>query len=41
MTNLITPGQGIIFMKVGVHAQEDLASIIQRKTKEIEDAGFA
>lgn len=41
MTNLITPGQGIIFMKVGVHAKEDLASIIQRKTKEIDDAGFA
>jgi hypothetical protein len=28
-------------MKVGVHAQEDLASIIERKTKEIEEAGFA
>lgn len=41
MTNLITPGQGIIFMKVGIHAQEDLASIIKRKTKEIDDAGFA
>lgn len=41
MTNLIVPGQGLIFMKVGVHANEDLASIIQRKTKEIDDAGFA
>lgn len=41
MTNLIVPGQGLIFMKVGVHANEDLASIIERKTKEIEDAGFA
>ena len=41
MANLIVPGQGLIFMKVGVHAKEDLASIIARKTKEIDDAGFA
>lgn len=41
MANLIAPGQGLVFMKVGVHASEDLASIIERKTREIEDAGFA
>lgn len=41
MANLVVPGQGLIFMKVGVHANEDLASIIQRKSKEIDDAGFA
>lgn len=41
MTDLVTPGQGLIFMKVGVHANEDLASIILRKMKEIDDAGFA
>lgn len=28
-------------MKVGMHAQESLTDIIQRKQKEIEDAGFA
>lgn len=28
-------------MKVGVHAQEDLGSIIERKTREIDDAGYA
>jgi len=28
-------------MKVGVHAQEDLTSIIKRKTQEIDEAGFA
>lgn len=41
MTSVLTAGQGLIFMKVGVHAQEDLASIIDRKRKEIDDAGFA
>jgi len=41
MTKLIVPGQGILFMKVGTHAQEDLESIIARKKKEIDDEGFA
>jgi len=41
MTDIVRPGSGIIFMKVGTHAQESLADIIARKTKEIEDAGFA
>lgn len=41
MNDIIKPHQGILFMKVGVHAQEDLESIIARKTKEIEEAGFA
>lgn len=41
MSNLIVPGQGIVFMKVGVHAREDLAAIIERKSKEIDEAGFA
>lgn len=41
MSDIIRPQQGILFMKVGVHAQEDLESIIRRKTKEIEDAGYA
>ena len=41
MTDIIRPGSGIIFMKVGTHAQESLDDIIKRKTKEINDAGFA
>jgi hypothetical protein len=40
MANLITPGTGILFMKVGTHAQETLADIIKRKSKEIKDTGF-
>ena len=41
MSEVILPGAGIVFMKIGKHANEDLASIIKRKTQEIEDAGFA
>lgn len=41
MNDIIKPGAGILFMKVGTHAQEDLAAIIDRKSKEIEDEGFA
>src|ERR1700722_4488673 len=41
MTDIIRPGRGVLFMKVGTHAQEPLEKIIARKTKEIEDAGFA
>jgi len=41
MTNIIKPNQGILFMKVGVHAQETLEDIIKRKQQEIEEAGFA
>lgn len=41
MSEILRPHQGILFMKVGVHAQEDLESIIARKSKEIEEAGFA
>lgn len=37
----LTPGQGLLFMKVGVHAQESLEDIIKRKTQEIRDAGVA
>jgi hypothetical protein len=40
MNTVIKPGAGVLFMKVGTHAQEDLEAIIARKTKEIEDAGF-
>lgn len=41
MSAIIQPGAGILFMKVGTHAQEPLADIIARKTKEIKEAGFA
>ncbi len=37
----LDPGSRILFMKVGTHAEEPLADIIRRKTKEIEDAGYA
>jgi hypothetical protein len=40
MTDLLRPGSGFIFMKVGTHAQEELADIIERKRKEISDAGY-
>lgn len=41
MTEIIRPGVGLIFMKVGTHAQESLPDIIARKRKEIDDAGYA
>lgn len=41
MSKIIKPGAGIIYMKVGTHAQETLDDIISRKTKEIEQTGFA
>ena len=41
MTAIATAGAGLLFMKVGTHAQEPLAEIIARKTREIDDAGVA
>lgn len=41
MPSIVTPENGILFMKVGTHAQESLEDIIARKTKEIEEAGYA
>ena len=41
MTSLLRPGAGILFMKVGTHAREDLTQIIARKSQEIERNGFA
>jgi hypothetical protein len=40
MSDILRPGAGILFMKVGRHAQEPLEEIIARKTREIEQAGF-
>ena len=39
MNEIIHPGAGVLFMKVGRHAQENLADIIARKSKEIERCG--
>lgn len=41
MTTIIRPGAGLLFMKVGTHAQETLEDIISRKAKEIADTGYA
>ncbi len=34
-------GDGIVFMKVGTHANETLADILKRKRKELSDAGVS
>jgi hypothetical protein len=39
MNDLVRPGAGLLYMKVGTHAQESLADIIARKRKEIEAVG--
>lgn len=41
MTELFEPGDGVLYMKVGTHAQEELAEIIQRKKHEIEEVGYS
>jgi len=41
VTDIIHPGAGVVFMKVGTHAREPLPEIIARKRKEIDDAGYA
>jgi hypothetical protein len=41
VNEIIRPGAGILFMKVGTHANENLSDIVKRKSKEIEDTGFA
>jgi hypothetical protein len=37
---ILRPGNGIVFMKVGTHAGETLDNIIKRKTEELENAGL-
>ncbi len=39
MNEIVRPGAGLLFMKVGRHAQETLADIIARKRAEIDKAG--
>jgi hypothetical protein len=41
MTIELEPGRQVLYMKVGVHAQEPLEDIIARKQREIDDAGFS
>lgn len=41
MIDLTKPGQGFLYMKIGTHANELLEDIIERKTREIEQAGYA
>ncbi len=41
MSKIIQPGAPVLFMKVGTHANEELADIIARKRQEIEDEGYA
>jgi hypothetical protein len=40
MNELIVPGAGILLMKVGTHAREELDNIITRKQEEHRDAGM-
>jgi hypothetical protein len=39
MNEIIRPGAGVLFMKIGTHAQEELADIIARKRAEIAKVG--
>lgn len=39
MTNLFEDGAGLVFMKIGLHAQEDVEAIIRRKQQEYEHTG--
>lgn len=40
MNEIVKPGAGLIFMKIGTHANESLADIIARKSAEIRNTGF-
>lgn len=40
MSDYVKPGEGLLFMKIGSHAQEGLAEIIARKSEEIRRTGF-
>lgn len=41
MSKLLVPGAGLLYMKVGMHAQESLDDIVERKMKEIDRRGIA
>jgi hypothetical protein len=39
MKNILDPRNGLIFMKIGLHAQESIDDIIKRKRQEFDKAG--
>lgn len=41
MADALSPGTGIIYMKIGTHAQEPLEEILERKQREIDEAGVS
>jgi hypothetical protein len=41
MTDAFGAGDAVIFMKIGTHANEDLGDIIERKKREIREAGYS
>jgi hypothetical protein len=41
MTDPLHAGSGFVFMKVGTHAEEPLDEIIERKRREVDEAGYA
>ncbi len=41
MSGILKSGDGILYMKVGTHAQESLDDIFVRKSREIDEAGLA
>lgn len=40
MTPKVKPGEGVLYMKVGTHAKESLEDIVERKRREIKNAGY-
>jgi hypothetical protein len=40
MTEILAPGNGVFFMRVGTHARETLDKIVARKLREIERVGY-
>jgi len=40
VNEIVKPGAGLLFMKIGTHAREELAEIIARKTDEIRRTGY-
>jgi hypothetical protein len=38
---ILLPGSGVLYMKVGTHADEPLKEIVERKRREIDRAGYA
>lgn len=39
MNRILTDGVGLIFMKIGIHAQEPVEKIIERKKREYDETG--